>query len=336
MKVRELLEGGWVSTVTQDVKLTPALAKRAVALLPKFEKAFNDYLEQHGLQPVKVGAPVGSTSYIERDLKHSPDKEYGDIDVLLKLPKIEGASDGHTAGTYKKALADFTHDAPDFIYPQEKPSGSNIILKVGDDWVQVDLVATPVELADWTQHRMTPEYNVKGALIGFLYAALAEVLHLSIGTSGVQAKEKGGQLVPFRQLKVDRTHTISTNIETFAHDILKFLATRAGKKDAKVDPQLKDRPGLVRGEIKIDHLIQAVRGLGRSLEANGLLGKGALGHISDADDFIEQVKDSYRQKAEKLVSSSKFDKAATPAAKKKAQDTKDLLRTQSEKILARL
>ena len=335
MKVSELLEGGWVSAVTQGVKLTPALAKRAVAELPRFEKAFNEYLLQPGLPPVQVGAPVGSSSYIERDLKQHPDKEYGDIDVLLKLPKVEGQSDGTTTGLYKKALADFTHAAPPFIYPQERPSGSNVILKVGKDWVQVDLVATPVELADWAQHRMTPEHNVKGALIGFLYAALAEVLHLSIGTSGVQAKEKGGALVPFRQLKVDKVHTISTDIEAFARHILSFLAARAKTKPT-VDKLLRDRPGLTRGDIKLDHLIQAVKGLGRSLEASGLLGKGELSHIKDAADFDAKVKASYLEKVTKLASSTKFDKAATPEAKKKAQDTKDLLTTQAAKIAARL
>lgn len=329
MKLQQLFEGGWVSTVTQGVKLTPALAKRAVAMLPKFEKAFNDYLEKHDLAPVEIGAPVGSSAYIDRDLKSNPDKEYGDIDVLLKLPSGEGKrNNAQTVALYQKALADFTHDAPAFVYKQEKPSGSNVILKVGDDWVQVDLVATPVDLADWTQHRMTPEHNVKGALIGFLYAALAEVLHLSIGTSGVQAKERDGKVVPFRQLKVDRMHVISTDIEKFAQHILDFFA---GDKA----PKLK-RAGMTRGDIKLDHLADVVRELAKALETSGQLGQGSLEHIKDADDFMAQIKAAYKAKADKLVHSTKFDKAATPEAKKKAQDTKDLIAAQAEKVVSRL
>lgn len=328
MKLRQLFEGGWVNTITQGVKLTPALAKKAVELLPKFEAAFNEYLKKHGLPPVTIGAPVGSSAYIERDLNNNPDKEYGDIDVLLKLPRLDNTSDARLQATYKQALADFTHDAPAFVYKQEKPSGSNVILKVGDDWVQVDLVATPIDLADWTQHRMTPEHNVKGALIGFLYASLAEVLHLSIGTSGVQAKERGGVLVPFRQLKVDKTHTISTDIENFAQHILEFFA---GTKS----PQLR-QPGMVKGDIKLERLAAIVRELAQALETSGQLGHGSLEHIKDADDLLGQVRSAYKAKADKAVQNTKFDKAATPAAKKKAQDTKDLITTQAQKILQRL
>jgi hypothetical protein len=44
------------------------------------------------------------------------------------------------------------------------------------------------------------------------------------------------------------------------------------------------------------------------------LGKGALAHVANKQDLLNQVSAVYKAKLDKVINSSKFDKAATPAA----------------------
>lgn len=332
-----LSEGGWSSTLTQDVVLTPALAKKALALLPKFEKDFNEYLADKDLAPIAFGKPVGSSAYIERDLKSNPSKEYGDIDVMFIIPRIADMPEGKNTTVYNKAIIDFVegHDFP-YLAPNASSNGAAIIFKVGDEYVQVDLVKTFTDLEDWTSHRMTPEHGVKGALIGYLYSSLAEVLHLSIGSSGVQMKEKDGGVVSFRTLKADKVHTLSTNIETFALDILKAFHERDGKDKLKIGAVIKAAPGIIKSEVKIADLAICIRALGKSFEQNEMFGKGLLKNIASYEDFIAKIKSTYLKKNEDAANGSKFNKAATDRAKQKAADTQAMLRDKSKEIAALL
>ena len=54
--------------------------------------------------------------------------------------------------------------------------------------------------------------------------------------------------------------------------------------------------------------------------------KKDLKGISSHKDFISRIKTVYERKVEEAATASKFDKAASPEAKKKADDTKELLR----------
>ena len=340
MRVREILtEGGWASTITQDVVLTPKVAKQAVEMLPRFEKDFNAYLVKQGLLPIEVGAPVGSSAYIERDLKNNPDKEYGDIDVLFKVPRIESMPESKNNTLYSNALADFiTNHAPDYIFKENDGGGRNIIVKTPSGWVQVDLVKAFTDVSDWAQYRMTPEHNFKGALMGFLYSSMADALHLSLGSVGVQAKEKGGEFVKFKALKYDRLHTLSTDIEKFGLEVAKALVQRLDPdiKTVKIHPTLRANPGLKKDEVKVKDLAEVVKGIVMTLELNGVLGKGHLSRFSDAQDVFDEIKQTYREKIQTSINGTKFDKAATPAAKKRAEDTKHTLATKSIDVLAML
>jgi hypothetical protein len=336
MRVRELLtEGGWASTVTQGVKLTPDTAKKAVSMLPKFEREVNAHLKKQGLPPLEIGDPVGSTAYIEQDLKSNPDKEYGDIDVIVRLPSLPDMTERQSVSTFEKAIADFIiNHTPPYVYPAENNTGSNVIVKTDAGWVQVDLIKSPMDDDGWAQYRSTPEHNLKGALIGYLYSAAADTLDLSMGTVGVQMKVKGGEVVKFRTLKADQVHTISKNITTFALDTAKFLVTHIDPsiKDVKIDPLLKKYPGLRKEEIKAQDLANAIKGLARTLELNGVLGKRWLKGFSSAQDVIAQVKATYLSKAEEATKATKFDKASTPDAIKKAAETKETLLTKSKEV----
>ena len=178
MKVQELFEGGWSDTITQTVSLTPKNVKKALALLPKFEKALNAFLKKQDLEPVSISIPVGSTAYVSRDEVERPEHEYGDADVLMVLPQVDGKSESKVSSAYKKAVAEFIKSQDlDFVYKAKDPSGNEVILKIGDgEYVQVDLIKTFSDSAEWAQYRTTPEYKLKGALVGFLYSSLADVL----------------------------------------------------------------------------------------------------------------------------------------------------------------
>lgn len=329
-----LYEGGWSNTATQGVKLTPAVAKKAVTILPRFEKDFNAFLSQSETPPIKIGKPVGSTAYIERDLENNPTKEYGDIDVMMHVPKFGDYTDSKLTKHYSDSLKKFvaSENLP-YLLKDHENGGKNIIVKVGSDWVQVDLIMAIGDLADWATHRSTPEHGLKGALLGTLYAALAEVLNLSIGSNGVQAKEKNGELVSFRELKDTKLHTMSKDIGNFALDILDTFANRDGIKVPVVAPLLKAHPGINRENVKAVDLADAIMGLGHSFELNHMFGQGDLKHVSDYSDFISQVKRSYTSKMESAAKSTKFDKAGTPEAKQKALDTKDLLLNKSKEVV---
>lgn len=326
--------GGWSNTITQGVKLTPKVAKAALSVLPHFEKDFNDFLGKKGLPPVSFGKPVGSSAYVDRDIQNNPDKEYGDIDVIFNIPRLDGMSESKINSTYSNAVKEFVASSNHhYLFKDDANSGGNIIVLAGTDWVQVDLVKSFTDLTDWTQHRMTPEHGVKGALMGYMYSALAEVLKLSIGSVGVQAKEKDGELVPFKVLKVDKVHTITTDIGKFALDIAQKLAERDNVQGYKVSPILKSHPGMKREHIQIKDLAQAIKGIGQSFKLNNMFGKGSLKEISNYDDFISKIKQVYLKKTEEAASASKFNKAETEDAIKRANETKQLLLNKSKEIV---
>lgn len=331
-----LIEGGWSKTETQSTKLTPAVAKKAVSILPRFEKDFNIFLKTKGLPPIEIGKPVGSSAYIERDLKDNPDKEYGDIDVLMKIPRFDEMSESKNNTLIADAVKEFVGEKErDYLLHDEKNFGNSIIVKVGDDqWAQVDLVRVFGKHYDWAEARMTPEHNLKGALLGNLYTSFGDLLNISMGPNGVFAKEKGGELVPTRTLKPDRTLDISLDIANFAHHIVQFVAKRIGIEKLKLDKTLK--AGMDRSNMKASDLAGLIKGIGRTFALNDMFGKGPLKSVSNYDEYISKIKTIYIDRNEKAAQDAKFGKAETPEAKARAEQTKDMLINKSKQIAALL
>jgi hypothetical protein len=82
---------------------------------------------------------------------------------------------------------------------------------------------------------------------------------------------------------------------------------------------LKANPGVDTNQVKIQRMVNAVKGLANSFELNDMYGKGDLKSYSSANDFINRFKQIYTQKAEKDINSAKRDKAETPQAKARAK-----------------
>lgn len=331
-----LIEGGWASTLTQDTKLTPAVVKECVALYDKFVKQFNQFLKNKGLPEVEAGEPKGSAHYYQKDLKDNPEKEYGDVDMLFYIPRLDGTTDNKNSDIYMQAVKEFCEGRDDF----QTDTGRAIIFKLANGgYAQVDLLMAYSENKEWAKGRMTPEKGLKGAIGGFMYGALGEILNLSVNINGVQVKTKDGEPVKFRTIKGVDLKTISRDINNFGIDICKFyysVITGKDPKTMKLSPTLRKHPGVDPEEMKNYDIAMMVKGVGETLELNGLLGKGSLSDISSYDDYINKIANVYKEKMMGGIESSKFDKASGEEGQRKAKEAKEKLTAGLKQMLTYL
>jgi hypothetical protein len=324
MLIREILsEGGWASTATQGTKITPNTVKTVLPVVEQFIKKFNNWAKSKGITPITVGGPLGSTAYYQRDPE---DKEYGDIDLQVIAPDIEGKSSAQVAALYTKYFDEFVQETKPQELHDEKFT-TNPVFKIGNDFVQVDFVWAVSSLSKWSKSRMTPPQNIKGAVHGSMFSSFGEVMHVSMQGSGAQIKIVGKDIKPYASTrKFDRLETVSTDIESFGIDIVKWLHNHMNiPTSLKISPLLKQHPGLDTKEISSKQLSDVIKGVAETFEINDMYGKDNLADFDNADQFIDAFVSNFTSKMQKSIDSSKFDKAQSPEAKKKAQDTKDKL-----------
>ena len=320
MRAHEFIEeGGWASTATQGTKITPQLVARVMQILVKdFIPKLNTFLNNKGLGPTEISAPGGSATYFERDLIQNPEKEYGDVDVQFHIPRIEGTSNNANANIFKEAIKEFCNTTDDY----STDNGTNVILKSGNDFVQVDLVSSYYENKEWS-NVLRPEHNVKGVLCNSLLSSLGEAINLSIGGGhGVQAKFQNNNLVPFRTVKDVELKTVTNKPKTWAVDVVRFFGCK------KLSNRLQSYPGLVGGEVRVSDIINSIRSIAETLEMNNKLPAS----YATANDMLKHIKSVYLDKINKVISSSKFDKAVTPDAIEKAEHTKHMLADKSQEF----
>lgn len=326
MLIQDLFEGGWTTTVTQGTVIHPSTVKKALAMMERFVLDFNVYAKQNGIPTVKVGHPTGSSAYHDVDPE---DKIYGDIDLQIVVPELKdkpNMSTGQTQYFWNKQFGDFVKaTSPTYVHPESTP-GHPILQIANDAWVQIDMMPHPEPLATWGRYRATPERGVKGMLNGNMFAVTGEMLMLNLQHAGVQYKEQHGRRVPYAGTRKDfELKTITTNIETFMRDIFEHeykLITYRDPANAKIDPLLEKYPGSNLKEVKISNLVNAVKGMAKSFELNGMYGKGSLTAFANADDFLNKFVEIYMAKAQGAINASKRDKAETPEAKARAEADK--------------
>jgi hypothetical protein len=320
MRIFDVLnEGGWDTTVTQGTVIKPAVVKQVLGIIQHFVQDFNRWLEPKGLGPVQMGRPTGSGAYHEQDQRDDPEKVYGDIDLQMIGPAVEGATQGQFTNHWNKLANEFIKETnPNYVHPVESKIGHPII-KIGDDaYVQVDFMWHTPELSKWGATRVTPERGVKGLLTGNMYSVLGELLGMSIQHAGVQLKLQNGQQVPFSKQKDVEVQTLSTNPKTFIYDIFQYEAKRILGQAAQIDGLLRDNPGADVNNMKISILVNGVKGLANSFEQNQMFGKGNLSGFSNAQDFLTKFVQRYEEKALTDINADKRDKAETPEAKARA------------------
>lgn len=317
MRATEFIkEGGWASSMTQGTHITPQLVANVMVTLQKqFVPLLNNFLSSKQLAPINISAPAGSATYYKRDLANDPTREYGDVDVQMQIPRIPHLNNAQNAKLYQLAIKEFCDQADNY----SSDNGINVILQIGDEYVQVDLIVSYYENKQWLK-TLAPEYRVKGVLCNSLYSSLGEALDFSFGGAhGVQVKTQHGKTVPFRTVKDVELQTITNNPDTWAVDICKYLGC------TKFSSLLQQYPGTL-DEVRTSDIVQSFKGIADSLELNG--------KIESADELLSKVRQIYLAKIQKGIESSKFDKAATPDAVAKAEATKHTLATKSQEIAA--
>ena len=316
-----IVEGGWASTETQNTVITPRTVAEIVHILDGFEASYNAWQAANELDAeIKIGRPKGSGTYYRRDLEQDPNREYGDVDVECFVHSRKGSGSAQRVTEYRRAIKDYCAQSPDF----STDNGTNVIMRTTAGPVQVDLIYTFHEHADWSRV-LSPEYRVKGVISTSLTSSIAEALNLSFSSQGIQVKIRNNQPVSFRQSKDTELRTVSINPDNWAQDIYSlYYYLSHGEKPAEMPRDLQAHGGL-KDEQRLSDIVLSIKALASALEESNLLGHGSLIDIHDKKDLIRRVAQIYSAKLEAAENSSKFDKASTPAAVEKAKKTKLML-----------
>ena len=337
MRISELLsEGGWETTSTQSTVITPEVVKSVLSVIKDhFIPDFNQYLDSLGIPPIEIGHPTGSSAYYLND---PPDTEYGDIDLQIIVPPVEGKNTtGEQQSYWGSLIAKFIQSTPGLSYvsltPKKKP-----IFKLSDkDLVQVDIMPHTENLSVWGRFRATSERGIKGLLNGNIFSVLSKMFDINLQHSGIQYKTVDGKKVNYTDTRNGYDlKTVGTNIHDFVKDIFKDQINDIRPNNVVVDPLLKKYPGVQKvddvDELRIQHLVNAVKGLARSFEASGMYGHGDLESYKDSNDFLKKFLELYMKKAKYAIDNKKFDKAATPNAILRAQRDKQNIANGAEYV----
>ena len=305
-------EGGWLKPeLTSKTVLSPDTIEKATDKFKVFLADLNMFLSNIPLTPIKDYQILGSAGYYKQDQHDKAQVTYGDIDVMVVIPIESAEESSDKKKEYITNVIKFIETSGQNyidIESAKRSDGKQIIIKLDDgDWVQLDLLYTTKIYKDWFAARFTPERGIKGFTMGGMYAALAEVLNIRIGDTGVRAKFKDGKIVSpmLRKDVVDKL--ISSSPRTFLRDLADFLAGLFGKKITDIDQNLSAHSGVNPNDVKLKDLTTGVLGFAKTLDKNGILTD--LGF--DYGSFIKAIKDKY---AEKMIEqySKKEKKATTP------------------------
>jgi len=333
-----LLEGGWDTVATQSTVIRPSIVKKALKVANVLVDGFNSYLEEKDIPKVRIGSPLGSSSYHEVDPE---DKIYGDIDLQLvvpELPENEKLTPSQVQSYWWKLLEEYIKNSNlEFVHEDSEPG--HPILKVEENqWVQVDMIIHPKSLETWGRYRTTPERGVKGLLMGNMFSTLGSLLDMSIQHAGAQYKlgTKDKARKPYSTTRKDYDLiTVTINPETFVKDIFDHeynLIYGKNPTAAKIDKALLQNPGVNINDVKIATLVKAIKGLAASFEMNDMYGKASLSKYNSPEDFLIEFMRIYQNKAEKDINSAKRDKAETPEAIARAESDKEKVRSGLEMV----
>lgn len=321
--VESVREGGWDTTATQGTVITPAVVKSALGVVQQFVKDFNAWLEPQGQGPVQMGRPTGSSAYHAVDMKDDPNKVYGDVDLQMIAPPVEGLTYGQFTSFWNRLADEFVKETgPQYVLQTESKPGHPILAIGKDAFVQVDFMWHEPSMSKWGATRVTPERGMKGLLSGNMWSVFGELLDMSIQHAGVQLKVIDNERVPFSKQKDTQVITVTTNPESFILDTFKYLAKQQGIDKPRIVPALKTYGGVQIEQVSIKNLVQGMKAFAASAEANDMFGKGDLKNFSSAADFLNKFWNRYQEKAMIDVAGKKRDKAQTPAAVARAESDK--------------
>jgi hypothetical protein len=327
--------------------IRPKVIADSVKKLAAISSDFVKHCKETELPPLEFLKPIGSGTWYKEDIDSQPDKVYGDVDFMVSYPTLnlteKGERDNEIASVklYNEELLNFLklrkYSFIDIAETEKvsSPTDLKLIMQVateeGDGWIQVDMVVTHSGYKEWAVFRMTPIRNVKGFVLGNLYSAFGEVLEVSIQPRGVRAKFAGTQMVSYSKRAGAEDKMITSNVESFMHDIAKFFWEQSGTdKPYEEAASLSSWKGIDPNSPTMEDLVNGIRGVADTLEKLGEF--GTVIKYKSSKELLDAVKNRYIQKMEAAASNTKFDKAETPAAKAAAEKVKTLVSTYIGKI----
>lgn len=315
--------GGWATTKTQGTKITPAVLQEAIQVLENIFADFNQWVQAHGLAPVKVVGPGGSGVYFKKDLEENPEKAYGDVDILVMYPLDEPQGRRVEIDTLKKYNGLFLQWSAQSTRPDldteetEAISEGNLklVINLTDGPVQVDVIPTFTYSADWAKARYTPIRGIKGFVVGFLYQSFGNALGVSVTDRGVVAKIKAGELVSPAFRKDVEERIVTRDFNRFLVHLAEFTDefTRGEKRAVQLDQYLEQHPGIDVTDLSLEQICNGILGFARTLEQNGTF-ELPKSKYRNSQEFLQEVVKIYKTKIDKHTSSSKYDKAQTDLA----------------------
>lgn len=328
MRIVELLiEGGW--TTGDNPGIQAKLIKVGIASVEKFLQDFNPWLKSIGQAgPVTVGHPTGSAAYHELD---DPENTiYGDMDlqiIIPDLPEYDDMTSGQLQGRWGSLIDKFIQSSNlEYIDKAESKGSQPMFILPGGNKLQVDLMPHPVKTAEWGRYRATGEHKLKGLLNGNIFATMSEMLPFNLQHKGIQYKTINGKKVNYgKTLKNYQLHTVGTDIKRWILDIFLNLAQEQGIENPKINPLLKNNPGVDVNDVNVARLVNGVKGFAKSCELNNMFGQGDLEKFSSAEDFLNQFVNNYVEKSQHAITAPKRDKASTPASQARAIKDREAL-----------
>jgi hypothetical protein len=303
---------------------------------------FNKFLNSQGIEPVKMGHPTGSSAHYQKDTE---DTIYGDIDLQIIVPYVEGKNtSGERQSFWSSTVAKFIKSHPAaYLHPDNagmlaRKEGNGPIVKVGPEkYIQIDVMPHTEKLSQWGQFRATAERGLKGLLNGNIFSVLSTMFDINLQHSGVQYKTVNGKKVNYTDTRAGYVlQTVGTDIHSFVMDIFKDQVNDIHPKKVIIDPLLKTHPGVQKvndvEELRVQPLVNAVKGLAYSFEASGMFGQQDLAPYRNAQEFLNKFVEMYMEKAHYAITNKKFDKAVDPAAIERAQRDKQSIAQGSEYV----
>jgi len=321
-------EGGWTTGDNPGIKAK--VVRHGIAAVERFLKDFNPWLKEQGLGPVNVGHPTGSAAYHEVD---DPENTiYGDMDiqvVIPDLPEYDDMTSGQLQGRWGALINKFIQDSDLSYIDKSESKGSQPMFKLADgSKVQVDIMPHPAKTSEWGRFRATGEHGLKGLLNGNIFATMSELIPFNLQHKGIQYKTIDGKKVDYgKTLKNYKLHTVSTDIKRWILEIFLHEAKMYGIKKPKIDPLLKDNPGVDINSVNVERQVNGIKGFARSCELNKMFGKpGDLAGFVSAQDFLHKFITHYVDKSQHAIDAKKRDKASTPASVARAEKDREALR----------
>ena len=305
-----------IKSAKTNAGLTPEIVIRAIDVYNRVIADFNSWLSGMGEMPIRSVKPVGSVSYAQRDLQDREDVIYGDVDYLVEFPmppSVQGSyteirkAENLTKRKYRSLFAKFLVSnsvTPEIDVNETLKDGADPLMVILEAHpgilVQVDTVVTFPEYSDWMSVRYTPQRGLKGYTMGKLYKALGDVFPVTIGTEGIVARTRDGNLVSGRMRKGVELQIVSKNPKTFLIDLAKYIT---GDSEMPVHPDLASHGGMT-GEITLRKLAQGIRGFALTMEMAGMMSaKDMLAKVLlNYEEGLEEHRTRTTKRIEKKIS----------------------------------